>query len=248
MVLARSMTRKRARLAAASLLRRHGSLSAVVSRSPGELHLGSPNIQPEAAAHLAGINKLLSSAAAARIERRPLLGHYADLITFLQWKIGGASREELHVLYLDGCHQLLGIEELGRGTLDEVYVSTRSIVGNALLANAAGLIIAHNHPTGKPAPSRYDIDLTSDVCAACKTIGITMCDHLIISGTEWYSFRLNHFDLCRPGGIQPQTQRVESSMAIDDITRAKRLAASTRKARISLKESSLCPLPDRRFI
>jgi len=53
------------------------------------------------------------------------------------------------------------------------------------------LILVHNHPSGNPKPSNADIDLTTQIISACKTINVTVHDHVIIGGNEYYSFKSN---------------------------------------------------------
>ena len=71
------------------------------------------------------------------------------------------------------------------------------IMQRAFLTNAAGIILAHNHPgLGSTAnPSTQDIDVTQGLIRACEIMGIHMFDHIIVAGNEYYSFREKHAEL-----------------------------------------------------
>ena len=86
-------------------------------------------------------------------------------------------------------HQLLAYHELGRGTIDTVSVSPRDVFKTALLANAAAIAVAHNHPSGDPTPSPNDIALTRTLAAGAVLMGIQLLDHIILAEGRYYSFK-----------------------------------------------------------
>ena len=77
------------------------------------------------------------------------------------------------------------------GTIDQAPVYPREIVKKALFYEASALILVHNHPSGNPKPSNSDIDLTTQIIGACKTINVIVHDHVIIGSNEYYSFKSN---------------------------------------------------------
>ena len=80
-------------------------------------------------------------------------------------------------------------EEQARGTVDHVPVYPREVVKRALELNASAIILVHNHPSGDPTPSRADIDMTAQIEAAAKALGLVLHDHLIIGRERELSFR-----------------------------------------------------------
>jgi DNA repair protein RadC len=76
-----------------------------------------------------------------------------------------------------------------RGTVDHTPVYPREVVKRALELNASAVILVHNHPSGDPAPSRADMEMTSEVKAAAKALGIEVHDHLVIGRKSHASFR-----------------------------------------------------------
>ncbi|MQA91970.1 MAG: DNA repair protein RadC [Gemmatimonas sp.] len=108
----------------------------------------------------------------------------------LQQYLDGADREHFVALLLDTQNQIIGIHTVTIGTLDASLVHPREIFKPAILANAASVILAHNHPSGDPTPSAEDRTVTRQVVAAGTTLGIEVLDHVIVGGPHRYhSFR-----------------------------------------------------------
>jgi DNA repair protein RadC len=93
-------------------------------------------------------------------------------------------------LFLDTRNRLLGESEVFRGTLNRAAVEPRALLKQALLRDAAGLVLFHTHPSGDPAPSAEDLGFTRRMAEAGEIVGIRMVDHLILgSGGRWVSLR-----------------------------------------------------------
>lgn len=102
----------------------------------------------------------------------------------------GADREHFVVLLLDTQNQIIGIHTVTIGTLDASLIHPREIFKPVILANAASVILAHNHPSGDPAPSTEDRAVTRQIAAAGTTLGIEVLDHVIVGeGLRYHSFR-----------------------------------------------------------
>lgn len=109
----------------------------------------------------------------------------AKLLEPLQYR----DREVFCSLYLDTRHCISGIEEVAVGTLSSALTHPREIYKGAMLSNAAGLIIAHNHPSGDVSPSAEDRKVTQRLADAGELIGIRLLDHIILGGGSYSSFR-----------------------------------------------------------
>lgn len=94
--------------------------------------------------------------------------------------VGREAVEVCGLLCLSSAHDVLGYHELSRGTLDSAPVHPRELFKVALLANAAAVILGHNHPSGDPTPSLEDIALTRRLVRAGELMGVTVLDHLIV--------------------------------------------------------------------
>lgn len=90
------------------------------------------------------------------------------------------DRESVFAVYLNTSNEVLGIEEVTRGTLTASLLNPCDLVKSALLLSAASLIVVHNHPSGNNQPSAEDQDVTLRIKSACKLFGISLLDHLII--------------------------------------------------------------------
>ncbi len=97
--------------------------------------------------------------------------------------------EVFAILCLTTKHRVIAYHEVSRGTLDATLVHPREVFKAALLANAAAIIISHNHPSGDPTPSADDVALTSRLVAAGELLGIPVLDHVVIGDGRYYSFK-----------------------------------------------------------
>jgi DNA repair protein RadC len=97
-------------------------------------------------------------------------------------------RETFKILLLDISKQALGINTVSMGGLSDTQVDVRMILQAALLANASGIAVCHNHPSGNVKPSFADDIMTVKIQKACKTMDIELIDHLIIAPCGYYSY------------------------------------------------------------
>lgn len=100
-------------------------------------------------------------------------------------------RESFKVMFLNCQSELIGYTTISEGGLTETPVDIRYIFQVALLTNAVGMILTHNHPSGNLRPSKQDIELTKKVIEAGKILQIRVLDHLIITKDDYYSFTEN---------------------------------------------------------
>ncbi|PKM44776.1 MAG: DNA repair protein RadC [Gammaproteobacteria bacterium HGW-Gammaproteobacteria-1] len=107
---------------------------------------------------------------------------------YLMLKLGEREQEVFAVMFLDNRHRLIKYEELFYGTIDGASVHPREVVKAALRHNAAALIIAHNHPSGVPEPSRADESITRRLKEALAFVDIRVLDHIVVGGTDTTSF------------------------------------------------------------
>ena len=92
-------------------------------------------------------------------------------------------------ILLNNQNQVIAIKDLGSGTVNQMTVYPREILKVALLDEAVGMILVHNHPSGDERASKQDIDLTKSLQKTLKSANITLCDHLIVAGGKCISMR-----------------------------------------------------------
>jgi DNA repair protein RadC len=97
-------------------------------------------------------------------------------------------QEEFKVLLLNRANEVLGIYALSKGGITGTVVDQRLIFAVVLKCNATGIIICHNHPSGKLLPSEVDITLTKSIGKCADLLEINLLDHLIITKNGFYSF------------------------------------------------------------
>ena len=84
---------------------------------------------------------------------------------------------------------MIGIEETSRGSLTTTILHPREVFKSAILANAASIILVHNHPSGDPTPSREDIEITKRLQRAGHLLGIKVLDHIVIGREKYVSMK-----------------------------------------------------------
>ena len=107
--------------------------------------------------------------------------------------LAGRTKEHFILILPDSRHRVMKTAEISDGTLDMSVVHPRETFREAITANAAAIILAHNHPSGDPAPSREDLELTRRLTEAGKLLGIPVLDHLIVGSGEVLSLRARGF-------------------------------------------------------
>ncbi len=100
------------------------------------------------------------------------------------------DQEEFRVILLNTKGLVLGIETVFRGGLDRVEVFPREVFRSAVARSAASIVVAHNHPSGDPAPSRQDRALTRRLEACGELMGIELLDHVIVGRSGHTSLHL----------------------------------------------------------
>ena len=101
----------------------------------------------------------------------------------------GARDEMIYLLLLDAGGKVLNCRKLGHGSVNSANVPTRRLVQEALTANATGLVLAHNHPSGIALPSKEDIEITLRLRDALSALEIVLLDHVIIADDDFVSMR-----------------------------------------------------------
>lgn len=109
--------------------------------------------------------------------------------SFARQLIGELDRECFLTFYLNARHELIGYENTAVGSQTSVEVHPREVFKGAILAGAAAIAIAHNHPSGNCEPSENDRDVTARIGEAGELLGIPLLDHVIVTEDDWYSFR-----------------------------------------------------------
>ena len=102
-------------------------------------------------------------------------------------------REQFRILFLDKKNALIADEVQQVGTVDHTPVYPREVIARALQLSASAIILAHNHPSGDPTPSKSDIDITKTIANIGAQMGIVVHDHIIIGKNATPASRVSSF-------------------------------------------------------
>ncbi|KAF0232026.1 MAG: DNA repair protein [Beijerinckiaceae bacterium] len=188
LVLFRSIARGDVKGIAKALIARFGSFAEVLAAAP-ELLGEVKGVGPAIIHDLKLIEQASKRVAMGAIRNRQVLGSYNSVVDYCRTAMAFAELEEFRLLFLDKKNGLIGDEVMQRGTVDHTPVYPREIVRRALQLNASAIILAHNHPSGDPTPSRADIEMTREIVNLAEPLGIVVHDHLIVGRKGHASFR-----------------------------------------------------------
>jgi DNA repair protein RadC len=120
---------------------------------------------------------------------RPQIMNPRDAAELLLPQFGNMPVEHFGVVLLDTKHRVLRSTLLSVGTLDASIVHPREVFREATRGGAAAIVLFHNHPSGDPAPSKDDLELTDRLVRAGELMGIDVLDHIILAETKFCSLR-----------------------------------------------------------
>jgi len=126
-----------------------------------------------------GSLQALARASVADLQKTKGIGR-DKAVTLMKAKNLVKNVETLQVLSLNTRHRLVRVDEIADGTLDTILVHPREVFKPAIAANASAIVLAHNHPSGDPAPSEADIKVTRDLIRVGQLLKIEVLDHVIL--------------------------------------------------------------------
>jgi len=188
LVLFAAIPRRNVKPLAKYLLARFGSFADVIA-APRERLLEIDGAGESVVTQLKIIEAAALRLSKTKLIGKPALSSWQALLDYCKAAMARAVREEFRVLFLDRKNVLITDEVQSAGTIDHTPVYPREIVKRALELNASSLILVHNHPSGDPTPSRADIEMTRNIAAAARPLGIAIHDHLVIGRSGHASFK-----------------------------------------------------------
>lgn len=123
------------------------------------------------------------------IREKPILSNWQALLDYLRVDMASLTIERVRVLHLNSRNVLIRDEVMSEGSVDQAPVYVREVIRRAIDLGSAAIILVHNHPSGDPAASRADIQLTKDIAEAGRKLGIAVHDHIIIGADKHTSLR-----------------------------------------------------------
>ena len=187
-ILFRALPRRDTKPIAKELLQRFGSFAEVINASEGELRK-IKWIKDAAIGEFALIKASTRRLLKSGIVKRPVFTSWEKIVDHCRAAMAFEPREQFRILFLDKRNRLILDEVQQTGTIDHTPVYVREICRRALELNATALILAHNHPSGDPTPSRGDIEMTKEIVKVADGLGIKVHDHIILAKGGYASFK-----------------------------------------------------------
>lgn len=169
------------------LLDRFGSLYGVFGASDEQVQQ-IKGMGPGRVAKIRAMYELQQRIVSQPIYHQPVLNSSEAVEVFLQSRLQFAQNECFAVMFLDSQHHFLHFEVVFQGTIDRSPVYPRVVVQLAMQYNAAGVILAHNHPSGMVEPSEADLHITQILKDALALVDVKILDHFVIGAGQAVSF------------------------------------------------------------
>lgn len=182
------LPRKDTKPIAKLLIETFGSFAEVISADPDKL-LAIDGLGESAVVGLKAVQASATRLLRAGIADRPIVSSWQALIDYCTAQMAFEDVEQFRILFLDKKNKMIADEAQQKGTVDHTPVYPREVVKRALELNASALIMVHNHPSGDPAPSRADIEMTTKVKDALDAVGLILHDHIVIGRGQHISFK-----------------------------------------------------------
>ena len=147
-----------------------------------------PGMGPAKFAQLQAVLEMSRRALGEAMRAGDALGSPAAVRDWLRLRLAGLGHEVFMAVFLDAQNRVIAAEELFRGSLTQTSVYPREVVKRSLARNAAGVILAHNHPSGVAEPSQADRWLTDQLKTALALVDVKVLDHFIVAGGSGVSF------------------------------------------------------------
>ncbi len=174
---------------AKELLARFGTYSNVLSASTERL-AEVKGISEATATNLKIVQAAAQRFARDRVSRdMPILGSWQALIDYVRTQMAFNDIEQFRILFLDKKNRLIADEVQQAGTVDHTPVYPREVIKRTLELSATAIILVHNHPSGDPAPSSADVQMTRQINDIARPLGITVHDHIIVGRTGHASLK-----------------------------------------------------------
>jgi DNA repair protein RadC len=188
LILFRALPRRDVKPLAKDLIARFGSFAEVVS-APRERLAEIKGLGAAAITELKVVEAAAHRLARGQVQKRAVLSSWSSVLDYCRTAMAFGDKEQFRILFLDKRNRLIADEMQQRGTVDHTPVYPREVVKRALELSATAIILVHNHPSGDPAPSQADIQMTLEIINVAKPLGISVHDHIIVGKDGHASLR-----------------------------------------------------------
>jgi DNA repair protein RadC len=188
LLLSYAIPRKDVKPLAKALLKRFSSLKGIMDALEEEI-VEVTGIGPHAATLIRMVREMGTRYLKEEVRGKVQISCTTELIDYCKSALGGLKDERFCVIYLNAQNQMIDMEVIEEGIVNQAVVYPRKVLENSLKRKASAIILVHNHPSGQVKPSDADIRLTQTLREATKSLDIMVHDHLIIGENRFFSFR-----------------------------------------------------------
>lgn len=188
MILFRAIPRRDVKPLAKEIITKFGGFAEALS-APVERLMEIKGVSEAVATEMKVIHAASIKLSQARILDRPVISSWDSLLSYCRAAMADEKTELFRILFLDKKNILIADEVQQRGTVDHTPVYPREVVKRALELGASAIILAHNHPSGDPTPSKADVEMTNQIVKAAAALNIRVHDHLVIGHKLNASFK-----------------------------------------------------------
>ena len=146
-------------------------------------------VGPAKAAQIKAAVELGNRFAASTPTEFPVIQSPEDAASLILYEMGALEQEHLNVMLLDTRNRMVKLVEVYRGSLNSSLIRVSEVFKEAVRANAAAIIVVHNHPSGDPTPSPEDISVTRAIVQAGKLLDIEVLDHIVVGKNKFISLK-----------------------------------------------------------
>ncbi len=186
LILTLALPRRDVKPLAKDLLAKFGSFSKVISADINEL-MSISGVKENTAVAIKLIQSSCKRYLKTDVIDSPIFNNWDKLLDYCMASIAYDKVEQSRILFLDAKNKLIADELQQKGTVNHTSVYPREVVRRALELGATAIIMLHNHPSGDTSPSKADVEITRKISEACKVMGITLHDHIIVGNGGGYS-------------------------------------------------------------
>ncbi|MCM2680938.1 RadC family protein [Echinimonas agarilytica] len=162
------------------LIAEFGSLSLLLAAGKREFCQGK-GLGTAKYVQLQAVMEMSRRTLAEQLQRESTMDSARAASDYVSSQLADERNEVFAVMMLDSQHRLIDFKRLFQGTINQASVYPRVIVQEAMTANAAAVILCHNHPSGVSEPSRSDIRITERIQKALALVDVTVLDHLVVA-------------------------------------------------------------------
>jgi DNA repair protein RadC len=188
LILFMAIPRRDVKPLAKDLLTRFGSFAGVMNAGADEL-LRVKGLSENSVAAIKAVTASAHYLMRQEIMKKPVINSWDRLIDYCKATMAHEKRENFRLLFLNKKNELIADEIQQTGTVDHTPAYPREIMKRALELGATAIILVHNHPSGDPAPSSSDVEMTKAIIEAGKPFSIVIHDHVIVSKNGCTSFK-----------------------------------------------------------